>query len=191
MSTNRLEAFTDGVLAIVITIMVLELQVPAGATPAAAREAFPVLLAYILSFINVGIYWSNHHHLFQATDRVDGRVLWCNLFLLFWLSLLPFVIRWLDEADFAAAPTAAYGFVLSMASLGWLLTGRAIVARNGIGSAVARALGRDRKSWWSMFAYGVATAATLVSPLLAIGCYVAITALWLIPDSRLEHALDD
>ena len=189
MTSDRLEAFTDGVLAIVITIMVLELKIPADGSLQAMREAAPVLLAYVLSFINVGIYWSNHHHLFQATEHIDGRVLWCNLFLLFWLSLLPFVIRWLDEAEFTTAPTAAYGLVLLMASLGWVMTKNAILARNGATSALARALGKDHKARLSVLAYFAATLLSAWDATIAMGIYVATTSVWFVPDRRIERAL--
>ncbi|MAW98782.1 MAG: hypothetical protein CMN72_03865 [Sphingomonas sp.] len=190
MTSNRLEAFTDGVLAIVITVMVLELRVPVNGSVAAAREAVPVLLAYVLSFINIGVYWSNHHHLFQATERIDGRILWCNLFLLFWLSLMPFVIRWLDESSFAVLPTAAYGVLLLMASLAWRLTERAIILRNGASSSVSKALGRDRKAVLSIIAYGLAVPLTFADTRVAIGLYVGITAFWLVPDRRIERVME-
>ena len=189
MKTQRLEALTDGVVAIAITIMVLELKVPHGATLEALRESAPVFLAYVLSFINVGLYWNNHHHLFHASERIDGRVLWANLFLLFWLSLVPFVIRWIDEAGFAAAPTAAYGFVLGMAAIGYAITQRALIAVNGRDSLLAAAVGRDWKGKGSTLAYVVAVPLAFVSPAIAIVIYVGVVVLWLVPDRRIERKL--
>jgi uncharacterized membrane protein len=145
MDSKRLEAFTDGVVAIIITIMVLELKVPAGGTLGDLVQCLPVLLAYLLSFINVGLYWNNHHHLFKLNPRIDGRVLWANLFLLFWLSLVPFVIRWLDDSDYSVGATATYGIVLGLAAIGYFLTERAILACNGTNSKLSEALGIDWK----------------------------------------------
>ncbi|MBV9843333.1 MAG: DUF1211 domain-containing protein [Sphingomonadaceae bacterium] len=189
MKSERLEAFTDGVVAIIITIMVLELHVPESASLAALRAAVPVLLAYVLSYVNVGLYWNNHHHLLQATEHIDGRVLWANLFLLFWLSLVPFVIRWIDAAGVVPLPVAAYGFVLGMAALGYLLMERAIIAVNGRDSTLAQALGRDRKGKLSIAAYLVATPISFLSPAVAILLYIAVIAVWLIPDRRIERKL--
>src|SRR6202042_2750264 len=143
MGKQRLEAFTDGVLAIVITIMVLEIKVPAGPSLAALGAGVPILLTYALSFVNVGIFWNNHHHMLHATERVNGTVLWANLLLLFWMSLVPFAIRWMDDTRFAAAPTAAYGAVLAMAGIAYLLLERSIIAANGPHSKLARAVGND------------------------------------------------
>jgi uncharacterized membrane protein len=187
MNTGRLEAFTDGVIAIIITIMVLELKVPSGGELAALSAELPVLLAYVLSFINVGLYWNNHHHLMHATDRIDGRVLWANLFLLFWLSLVPFVIRWHDESHFAVGATAAYGVVLGMAAVGYELTVRAIITCNGPDSRVARAIGRDRKGLGSVALYAVAVPLAFVSRPLAIAIYVGVIAMWLVPDRRIAR----
>ena len=145
MGKGRLEAFTDGVVAIIITIMVLEMKVPRGADFAALSESVPVFSAYVLSFVNVGIFWNNHHHMMHATGHIDGRVLWANLFLLFWLSLIPFVIRWIDEAGLVALPVAAYGVVLAMAAVGYGLLKRAIMARDGPDSPLAAAIGSDLK----------------------------------------------
>lgn len=184
MNSGRLEAFTDGVVAIIITIMVLELKVPDGGSLSALGASAPVLLAYVLSFVNVGLYWNNHHHMFQVTERIDGRVLWANLFLLFWLSLVPFVIRWLDESDFSAGATAAYGIVLGMAAIGYSLTERAIIACNGRDSAVARAIGSDWKGWGSIALYALAIGLSFASRWAAIAMYVAVIALWLVPDRR-------
>ena len=186
MPTARLEAFTDGVLAIVITIMVLELGVPQGTTFADLSAVAPLLLAYMLSFLNVGIYWSNHHHLLQAAERIDGRVLWSNLSLLFFLSLLPFTIRWLDNAGFARGPAAAYGIVLTMASASWIATRSFIIDLESADSPVRALLLADRKPYYSLTAYGLSTALCLVDPWLAIAGYVMTTGAWLIPDNRLE-----
>jgi uncharacterized membrane protein len=168
MTKGRLEAFTDGVVAIIITIMVLEIKVPHAADLAALTASAPIFLAYALSYINVGIFWNNHHHMLHATERINGRVLWCNLFLLFWLSLIPFVIRWMDEAGITPVPTAAYGAVLAMAAVGYNLLQRAIIAVNGRTSRLATALGRDIKGKLSLSAY--------------------IALMWFVPDTRIETA---
>jgi uncharacterized membrane protein len=186
MPTVRLEAFTDGVLAIVITIMVLELGVPKGDTLADLASVLPLLVAYVLSFLNVGIYWSNHHHLLQAADRIDGRVLWSNLALLFFLSLLPFTIRWLDSAGFAAGPAAAYGVILTLASAAWIATRHFIIDLEAAGSPMRELLLADRKPYFSLAAYAVSTALCLVSPWLAIAGYAMTTGAWLVLDNRLE-----
>ena len=190
LGPGRVEAFTDGVVAIIITIMVLELKVPETGDLHGLVGAAPLLLAYLLSFVNVGLYWNNHHHMFHAVDRIDGRVLWANLFLLFWLSLVPFVIRWLDESQFAAGATAAYGIVLGLAAIGYTLTERAIIACNGKTSAVARAIGSDWKGWGSIALYTLAVPLAFVSRWIAIGLYVSVIALWLIPDRRIIRVLD-
>jgi len=191
MRSGRLEAFTDGVVAIIITIMVLELKVPQDGTLEALSDSMPILLAYILSFINVGLYWNNHHHLMQATQRIDGRVLWANLFLLFWLSLVPFVIRWLDASGFSAMATASYGVVLGMAAIGYELTERSIIACNGRQSAIGRAIGRDWKGKISLALYAVAVPAAFFARPVAIILYVAVLAFWLAPDRRIERELED
>ncbi len=191
MRSGRLEAFTDGVVAIIITIMVLELKVPQDGTLAALSDSMPILLAYVLSFINVGLYWNNHHHLMQATVRIDGRVLWANLFPLFWLSLVPFVIRWLDASGFSAMATASYGVILGMAAIGYELTERAIIACNGRQSAVAQAIGRDWKGKISLALYAVAVPAAFFARPVAIILYIAVLLLWLVPDRRIERALSD
>lgn len=187
MRANRLEALTDGVIAIIITIMVLELKVPHGTGLEALKGEAPIFLAYALSFVNVGLYWGNHHHLFQVTERIDGRVIWANLFLLFWLSLVPFVIRWLDESGFGPTPTAAYGVVLGMSAIAYNLTERAIVARNGPDSRVARALGRDWKGKASIIFYLIAVPLAFVSRIAALILYIAVVLLWLVPDRRMER----
>jgi len=186
MDKQRLEAFTDGVLAIAITIMVLELKVPAGSDLSSLASGLPVFLAYALSFVNVGIFWNNHHHMLHATERINGMVLWANLFLLFWMSLVPFVIRWMDETHFAATPTAAYGVVLAMASISYILLERSIIACNGPHSKLARAVGGDVKSKVSLSIYVLAIPLAFVRPRIAIVLYVVIAMLWFIPDRRIE-----
>ena len=190
MGKGRLEAFTDGVIAIVITIMVLEIKAPSKADLAALLAAVPILLAYVLSFVNVGIFWNNHHHMLHATGRVDGRVLWANLFLLFWISLVPLVIRWIDETGFEALPTAAYGVVLAMASIGYLFLEAAIVACNGRSSALARAVGHDIKGKISLALYIVAIALAFFRPWIALLLYLLIALGWFVPDRRIESLRD-
>jgi uncharacterized membrane protein len=189
MGKGRLEAFTDGVVAIIITIMVLELKVPHGSDFAALSEGLPVLSAYVLSFINIGIFWNNHHHMLHAAGHVDGRVLWANLLLLFWLSLVPFVIRWIDEAGLVALPVAAYGFVLFMAAVAYTLLQLAIVARNGRTSALAVALGSDVKGKLSMSFYASATPLAFFQPWISIALYVLVALIWFVPDQRIERAV--
>ena len=189
MHKGRLEAFTDGVVAIIITIMVLEMKVPDGASFEAMLERLPVFLAYALSFTNVGLFWGNHHHVLQVVKHVDGKVLWANLFLLFWLSLVPFVIRWMDDTHFAALPTASYGAVLALAAVGYLLLERWLIAANGHDSALARAVGGDRKAKLSLAMYVAAMALAFVGPWIAIALYVAIALIWFVPDRRIEKIL--
>jgi uncharacterized membrane protein len=190
MKPARLEAFTDGVVAIIITITVLEMHVPEGATLAAFRAELPILLTYALSFVNVGIYWNNHHHMLHATEHVDGSVLWANLFMLFWLSLAPWVIRWLDETGFAALPTSAYGVVFGMAAIGFIWTQARIIAVNGRDSAVARAVGSDWKGKLSLAGYSAGVLLAQIASWLAITVYVAIALVWLLPDRRIERQLE-
>jgi uncharacterized membrane protein len=189
MGKGRLEAFTDGVLAIAITIMVLELKVPHETDLAGVQASLPLLCAYLLSFVNVGIFWVNHHHMMHATDRIDGRVLWANLALLFWLSLVPFVIRWMDEAGFTAWPTAAYGFVLMMAAISYTALQWTIVACNGRSSRLAEALGNDIKGKASLAMYALSIPLAFVHPWIAIGLYIAVALMWLVPDRRIERHL--
>jgi uncharacterized membrane protein len=190
MRTGRTEAFSDGVLAIVITIMVLELKVPEHAARLSdLRPLVPVFLSYVLSFLYVGIYWNNHHHLFHATEHVSGGVLWANLHLLFWLSLIPFVPGWMGENDFAPVPTALYGVVLLMAAVAdWMLQ-RAILRRHAQDSVLAHALGRDVKGRLSPLLYVVAIPCALVNQWIAGGLYVLVALMWLVPDTRIERAL--
>jgi uncharacterized membrane protein len=189
MTKGRMEAFSDGVIAIIITIMVLELRVPHGADLASLRPLGPVFLSYVLSFVYLGIYWNNHHHLLHAARHVDGRILWANLHLLFWLSLLPFVTHWTGENGFAALPVALYGVVLLMAGLSYTLLVRALIARHGSESVLATAIGRDFKGYVSILAYLLAIPLALVNPWLSCAIYVAVAILWLVPDRRIERAL--
>jgi uncharacterized membrane protein len=186
MNTARLEAFTDGVVAIIITIMVLEIRVPQGGDLASLKADVPLLLAYVLSYVNVGIFWNNHHHMLHVTERVNGKVLWANLMLLFWLSLVPFVIRWIDEAGFVAAPTAAYGVVLACAALSYTNLQAQIIALNGRESQLARATGDDFKGKLSVALYLAAIALAFVRPWAAIVLYVTVALIWLVPDTRIE-----
>ena len=190
MNTARLEAFTDGVIAIVITIMVLEIHVPKGHDLASLREEVPLLLAYVLSYINVGIFWNNHHHMLHATERVDGRVLWANLALLFWLTLVPFVIRWIDESGFTTAPVAAYGAVLACAAIAYVLLERAIIAVNGPDSKLATAVGTDTKGKISLVLYLGGVAMAFYEPWVSIAIYIAVALMWLIPDRRIESLVE-
>jgi uncharacterized membrane protein len=189
MTKGRLEAFSDGVIAIIITIMVLEMKVPHGADPTSLRPLLPVFLSYVLSYVNVGIYWNNHHHLLHAARQVDGRVLWANLLLLFWLSLFPFCTGWMGENHFASLPTALYGIVLLMAAYSYLVLQRAIVAVDGASSPVAKAVGTDRKGLVSRLMYMAAIAAAFVRPWIAWALYVAVALLWFVPDRRIERVL--
>jgi len=190
MKTTRLEAFSDGVLAIIITIMVLELKVPHAVELAALKPVLPVLLSYVLSFIYLGIYWNNHHHLFQATEEVSGGILWANLHLLFWLSLFPFTTAWMGENHLAAIPTAIYGFVLLMAAIAYYVLQRTIIAKEGRESLLAQAVGKDWKGKLSPLFYLAAIPLAFVSPWIAGGLYVFAALLWLIPDPRIERELE-
>jgi uncharacterized membrane protein len=189
MSKGRLEAFSDGVIAIVITIMVLELKAPHEISLAALRPLFPALLSYVLSFVLVGIYWNNHHHMLQAVKKVDGRVLWANLHLLFWLSLTPFVTGWMGETHFAAVPVAAYGTVLLFAGFAYAILCRALIACQGADSTLAAALGSDLKAKASLALYALAILVAFREPGLSCAIYALVEAIWLIPDRRIERAL--
>ena len=188
MKPDRLNAFTDGVLAVVITIMVLELKFPAEPSLAAVEAVLPLLGAYLLSFVNIGIFWSNHHHMMNAAKRVSGAVLWANLALLFWLSLIPLVIRWIDEAGITPWPVASYGAVLVLAAASYLLLERALIAAEGEESAIKQAVGARYKEWLSFlgYAFGI-LAAFLISPYLSVAFYVAVAIAWFIPDRRFER----
>ena len=189
MKRTRLEAFSDGVIAIIITIMVLEMKVPHGAGLAALEPLLPVFLSYVLSFVYVGIYWNNHHHMLHAAERIDGRVLWANLHLLFWLSLFPFVSGWMGENHFAVVPTALYGVVLLMAAVAYYLLQVAIIACNGRDSTLARAIGKDFAGRISPVLYLLAIGLSFVRPWLADALYVIVAALWFIPDRRIEKEI--
>lgn len=189
MGKNRLEAFSDGVLAIIITIMVLELKVPHGSDPGSLAPLMPAFLSYVLSFIYVGIYWNNHHHLLHMTRQVSGGILWANLHLLFWLSLLPFATGWMGENHFESLPSAAYGGVLLMASLAYALLQWRIVVAQGADSELRHALGSDWKGKLSPFLYAAAIGASFQAHWLAQTLYVLVALLWLVPDRRIEHAI--
>ncbi len=189
MTRGRLEAFSDGVIAILITIMVLELKVPHRADFSALRELTPVFLSYVLSYVYLGIYWSNHHHMLHVVERVNGATLWANLHLLFWLSLIPFTTGWMGENHFAALPTAVYGFVLLLASLAYKILVIVIVRHHGPQSRLALAVGQDRKGNISSLLYVAAVAVAYVEPRVADAIYVAVALMWLVPDRRIESRL--
>ena len=191
MNKARLEAFSDGVIAVIITIMVLELKVPHDADPAALAPLIPVFLSYVLSFVYIGIYWSNHHHLFHAVHQVNGATLWANLHLLFWLSLVPFVTGWMDETHFAPLQVAAYGAVLLFAACAYYVLTLVLLAKHGRDSLLAKALGKDFKGKISIVIYVVAIAAAFPFPWVACGLYALVAAIWLCPDPRFERLLDD
>ena len=189
MKPDRLNAFTDGVIAIIITIMVLELPTPRGGDLAALRPDLTLFGAYALSFINVGIYWNNHHHMMQAAKRVDGPVLCANLFLLFWLSLFPFVIRWIGEVGLIAMPVAAFGVVLLLAGAAYQLLERALITAEGEDSGVGKAVGGRTKEWLSVALYVAAVGLAFVSPWISVAIYLCVSAMWLVPDRRFERNL--
>jgi uncharacterized membrane protein len=191
MGTNRLEAFSDGVIAIIITIMVLELRPPHGSNLEALRPLLPVALSYVLSFVNLGIYWNNHHHMLHVTQRVDGAILWANLHLLFWLSLVPFTTAWMGENHFESVPTAVYGVVLLMAAIAYFILARAIIRREGPDSVLARAFGRDWKGKASPLLYAIAIGLSFVQEGLAQAIYALVAIIWLIPDRRIERVLPE
>ena len=190
MTKTRLEAFSDGVIAILITIMVLELKVPHGADLHALRPMLPVFLAYVLSFVYLGIYWNNHHHMLHAAEKVDGRILWANLHLLFWLSLIPVGTEWVGEHPFAPLPAAAYGVVFFCAAIAYTILQAAIVRREGPGSLLASAVGKDRKGKISLLLYLGAIGAAWILPLLSYALYVLVALIWLVPDPRIEKKLE-
>jgi uncharacterized membrane protein len=189
MHTGRLEAFSDGVIAILITIMVLELKVPEGHSFGALKPLTPTLVSYVLSFIFLGIYWNNHHHMFQVTERVTGAVLWANLHLLFWLSLVPFVTIWMGENHREALPTAVYGVVLNVAGLAYFILSKVIIAGEGPDSVLGRAIGNDRKGIASLLLYSTATALAFVDPWISQGLFVVVAIIWFVPDRRIEAAI--
>ena len=189
MDKGRMEAFSDGVIAIIITIMVLELRPPHAAEIAGLRPLLPTVVSYALSFVILGIYWNNHHHLLQAIERVDGRILWANLHLLFWLTLFPFGAAWMGEANFAAVPVALYGVVQLLAAIAYFILTRALVALHGLDSVIATALGRDFKGKISVVIYAAAVALAFLNPWLAFSLYVLVAVMWLVPDRRIEKTL--
>ena len=189
MGKGRLEAFSDGVIAIIITIMVLELKVPEGADWAALRPLTPVFLSYVLSFVFLGIYWNNHHHLLHAVRHVNGRVLWANMHLLFWLSLMPAVTAWMGEHHFAATPVALYGIVQLLAACAYFVLTRSLIAAHGNDSPLAAAVGRDFKGKVSVVIWAVAILVSFLTPLVACALYVLVAIIWFIPDRRIERAL--
>jgi len=189
MQKTRLEAFSDGVLAIIITIMVLELRVPHGEDFAALEPLLPVFLSYVLSFLYIGIYWNNHHHMLHATKHVSGGVLWANLHLLFWLSLFPFVTSWMGENHFAAVPTALYGAVLMMAGIAYWILSIAIIKTDGEDSLLAKAIGKDFKGKLSVVFYASAIPLSFLNQWLAQGIYILVALMWLVPDRRIERVL--
>lgn len=191
MSKGRLEAFSDGVLAIVITIMVLELVAPHEPTLEALAPLWPIFLSYVLSFWNLAIWWNNHHHLLQAANRVNGRILWANIHLLFWLSLVPFTTAWMGETGFAPLPTAIYGADLLAAGIAYYLLVRTLIASEGADSLLAQAVGRDSKGAVSTLLYAACVGIALALPLAALAIYVLVAAIWFIPDLRIERRIGD
>jgi uncharacterized membrane protein len=190
MGKNRLEAFSDGVIAIIITIMVLELKVPHGATLDRLLPLAPVLLSYVLSFIYVGIYWNNHHHLMHAVSHVSGGVLWANLHLLFWLSLIPFVSGWMGENHFATLPVAGYGVVLFMCAVAYSILVRCLTRQHGENKVLAEAIGTDKKGWLSLLLYPAGVGTAFIHPWLGFTFYVIVAMIWLVPDTRIERRLN-
>jgi uncharacterized membrane protein len=189
VNKGRLEAFSDGVIAIIITIMVLELKVPHDAELAALRPLIPVFLSYVLSFIYVGIYWNNHHHMLLVVKGVTGPILWANLHLLFWLSVIPFATAWMGENHWSQAPVALYGAVLLMNGLAYTILAGMLVRHEGPGSTLAQAFGRDRKGWASMVLYAAGIASAFVNPAISLAIYVFVAMMWFIPDLRIERRL--
>lgn len=189
LRTARLEAFSDGVLAIIITIMVLELRVPHGADVASLEPLFPQFLSYVMSFVYLGIYWNNHHHMLHTVERATGGILWANLHLLFWLSLVPVATGWMGENFLSRLPTVLYGVVLLMAGIAYFILQKVIIRSQGPGSTLARALGRDWKGKLSVILYAVAIGIAFVRPWVADAIFVVVAAMWLVPDRRIEHVI--
>ena len=190
MTKGRLEAFSDGVFAIIITIMVLDLRVPHSTSFAALGALLPVFLSYVMSFLYVGVYWNNHHHLLQAAERVDGKILWANLHLLFWLSLTPFATAWLGENRIATGPVAMYGIMLLFAGIAYFILTKALIAQHGKESKIAKSIGKDRKGLASLLMYSLALAIAFVRPAFACAGYVLVLIMWLLPDPRIEKRVD-
>jgi uncharacterized membrane protein len=191
MGKGRLETFSDGVLAIIITIMVLELKIPHGANIASLEPLLPKFVSYILSFLYIGIYWNNHHHMMHAVNKVTGAVLWTNMHLLFWLSLVPFVTGWMGENHFAALPVAVYGFVLLMAGVAYYFLAHCLAGVHGKDSTIARALGKDWKGILSVVVYAIGIIVSFANSWIGFGLYAIVAGVWFIPDKRIEHRLGD
>jgi uncharacterized membrane protein len=191
MKKGRLETFSDGVIAIIITIMVLELKIPHGADWEALRPIVPVFLTYVLSFVYLGIYWNNHHHMLYVTDHINGKILWANMHLLFWLSLIPFVTGWMGENHFAPLPTAIYGLVLFAAAIAYYILQRLIIAQQGADSKLKAAIGKDIKGKLSPLIYAVAIVLAFVNQWISDALYVLVALMWLVPDKRIESKLDN
>lgn len=191
MIKGRMEAFSDGVFAVIITIMVLEMKPPRGTSLASLQPVLPVFLSYVLSFVYVGIYWNNHHHLLQAAKHVAGGILWANLHLLFWLSLTPFVTAWMGENHFAPWPVALYGLVLLFAGAAYFILTKMLVAHHGKDSTLARSIGRDRKAKLSLVVYAAAIPLSFSEPWIACACYVMVAIIWFLPDRRIERTLEE
>lgn len=189
MQKNRLEALTDGVVAVIITIIVLDLRIPQSNTLHGLAGVAPIFLAYALAFTNVGLYWNNHHHVLHASEHINGKVMWSNMLLLFWLSLLPFTIRWMDEGHFASMPVAAYGVAMMGCGVGYMLLERTLIAANPQRPTLEHAVGADHKAKLSLVGYIAAVGLAFVAPWIAIAIYVAIAVSWFIPDRRIEKAL--
>lgn len=189
MGKGRLEAFSDGVLAIIITIMVLELKIPHGDDFNSLKPLFPVFVSYFLSFVHIGIYWNNHHHMFHAAQIINGKVMWANMHLLFWLSMIPFVTGWMGENHFTTGPVALYGVVLFMAGAAYYILARTLIAAHGENSTLAVALGKDRKGIISVVIYLIAIIISPVNSLISLALYAAVAAMWIIPDRRIEKSL--
>lgn len=189
MSKSRLETMTDGVIAVVITVMVLEMQAPRATTFAALRSVLPAFLSYALSFVYIAIYWNNHHHLLQAAERVTGVTLWANMHLLFWLALVPFATAWMDQNAKAPAPVELYGLILLFTAIAYFLLSKNLVRSHGKGSALAISIGRDRKGIVSIVIYAVAIPSAIVHPWIAYSCYVLVAIIWLLPDPRIEKTI--
>ena len=189
MTKGRLEAFSDAVIAIILTIMVLELKVPHGTDFESLRPLLPVFSSYVMSFVYLGIYWNNHHHMLHTVKQVNGAILWANMHLLFWLSLIPFTTGWMGENGFATVPIALYGFVLLMAGVAYFILSRTLVAHHGRDSLIARALGNDIKGKVSMLSYGIAIALAFAMPEVSLAIYVLVAVMWLVPDRRMANVL--
>jgi uncharacterized membrane protein len=189
MGKGRLEAFSDGVIAIIITIMVLELKVPHGEDLSALRQLIPIFISYVLSFVYLGIYWNNHHHMLHAVSHVNGPILWANLHLLFWLSLVPFVTGWMGENHFAPMPVALYGVVLIMAAIAYFILSRALIQHHGHDSVLAKAVGKDFKGKISVLIYALAIPLSFLNQWIAFGLYIFVALIWFIPDRRIERTL--